>query len=101
MINLIADTVRVLIGAGAGIMAIAFLWVSIRSWQHGRPAFEANSRRAYPSLLRSIRGEMRPASSHMRDRTRMGVALTVGDEKFVPQERFSSEALDEVIGRRV
>ena len=101
MTNLVVELLRVTAGAVSGMLALSFLWVTLRSWAHGRPAYEANRKRAYPSVVKALKGEMRPAKSHLRDRTRLGMALSIASGKFVAQEQYSSEAIDEVIGRRV
>ena len=100
MTSLLVELLRVTAGAVSGMLALSFLWVTLRSWAHGRPAYEANRQRAYPSVSRSLKGQMRPAKSHIRDRTRLGLALSIETGRFVAQERYSSEAIDEVIGRR-
>lgn len=87
------------IGALAGILACAFLVVTIRSIFKGRAAYEANRAVTKPSLWATLRGDMRNGSAMSAGRTNHGLAIETRSGRLIPQQRLGADAVDDVIGR--
>jgi len=97
----ILEILRVVLGVWFGIMALSFLWVTVRSWTSGRAAFEANRMVTYPSIRKTAAGQLRPPHKSSESRANDGLAIDLRSRKLVPQQRLSDESVDDVIGRRI
>lgn len=87
------------IGATSGILAVAFVIVTYRSAFTGRSGYEANRIVSKPSLWSSLCGDLRDGKAFRESRTNHGIALDLETDQLVPQQRLSTDAVDDVIGR--
>ncbi|SFR51489.1 hypothetical protein SAMN04488005_2441 [Yoonia tamlensis] len=99
--NIALELTQVTLGIFCGIAAVAFFWVTVRTVLHGRSAYEANRSAYYPGIKRAFLGILREPSSMIDRRTSEGLAIGLKSRKLIAQQRLSSEALDDVMGRRV
>lgn len=98
--ELLFEVLTSAVGAIAGIMAAAFLVVTIRSAFQGRAAYEANRLVTKPSVWATFKGDMRSNVAAEEGRTNHGLAIELESGRLIPQQRLGSSAVDEVIGRQ-
>ncbi|WP_143535034.1 hypothetical protein [Roseivivax jejudonensis] len=100
MLDISIEVIRTLIGVSSGVLALAFAFITIRTLVWGRDAYEAN-RRITPTDIWSVwSGRLRSDVEDIDGRASHGVAINLKTGKLEEQRRLSTEAIDDVIGRR-
>lgn len=96
---MIFDILYTIIGAASGVLALAFIIVTVRSLTTGRPAYETNRIVAKPSIWANMTGDMNNGDEVGENLTNHGLALNLRTKSLQPQQRLSSQAIDDVIAR--
>lgn len=94
------ELIQVFIGSVSGILAVAYFWVTIRAWRYGMGAYEINKSACLPSIGATISGSMKNGKIFGDKRSNHGLAIDLKSSELKAQQRLSSEAIDDVIGRR-
>lgn len=100
MLEFLMEVATVILGATAGIWAIASAIVTYRAIRYGRPAYYLNRKNTYPSMYKTAAGIMKAPSSEKEPRTSHGLAINVKTMEIVIQQRLSPDAVDDVLGTR-
>lgn len=96
---MVYDLVAAVIGAVAGILAVATLWVTVRAVSSGRTAYEANRSVTWANLAKTATGKMRDDGLSLEYRTSHGLQVDIRTGELSSQERLNSGAVNDVIGR--
>lgn len=100
MSDFILDAARLLVGVGFGLAAIAFGVTTARLMIFGQDAYRTNQKLTPQNPFQVFSGQLR---SNVRDadkRASHGIAVSLASGELQPQRRLSTEAVDDVIGRR-
>lgn len=97
--DLLLEAFTVLLGALLGTLAVYFAIATFRAWYSGSDAYEVNRAATAPSV-RSVLGGQIGKKPNEKNRNSFGLAVDLKSGKLVSQQRLSTEAVDDVIGRR-
>lgn len=98
--NIVLELAQVSLGVFCGVAAVAFFWTTLRTVYAGRSAYEANRSAYYPGIKKAFLGTLREPSRMTDRRTSEGLAINLKSGKLMAQQKLSTEAVDDVIGRR-
>jgi len=99
MSDFLIDLLRLALGIGSGVLAIAFAITTFRLVVYGKDAYQANRRITPINPLRVWQGRLRDDVEDLDGRTSHGVAFDLKTKQLQEQRRLSTEAIDDVIGR--
>jgi len=96
---LVYEVIRLALGVGSGLLAIAFIISTYRLMAHGQDAYRSNMRLTPKSPIAVWRGTLRGDVKDIDGRASHGIALNLQTGMLEEQRRLSTEAIDDVIGR--
>lgn len=96
---LVYEVIRLVLGIGFGLLAIAFVISTFRLMTFGQDAYRSNQRLTPKNVLAVWRGALRDDVEDFDGRASHGVALNIRTGTLEQQRRLSTEAIDDVIGR--
>jgi hypothetical protein len=98
MLGVLVEILRLSVGTLAGMVAVGSVVITYRMLRSGRPAYDVNREVTYPSVLKTMAGQMIVPTDELEPRACHGLAVSLDTRKVLPQHRLSSEAVDDVIG---
>lgn len=84
-----------------GILCLIVAIVTLRALVSGASAYEANRRVTHRSVWKTFIGDMKGKEFDKSRRTSHGLAIHLKTKELRAQKKLSSEAIDDVIARRV
>lgn len=100
MSALLFELFRTGLGIFCGLLAIAFAISTFRLIVFGRDAYRSNRRITPSNPFQIWRGNLREGVEDIDRRASHGVAFDIRTGSLQEQRRLSTEAIDDVIGRR-
>lgn len=100
MADFLLDVLRTVAGIGFGALALAFAFATVRLVASGRDAYAANKAITPKSVSSVWSGSLRDDVPDTGRRASHGVAIDLVTGELKRQRRLSTEAVDDVIGRK-
>lgn len=94
------EVLKLAFGIGFGFLAIAFAISTFRLVVFGQDAYRANRRLTPANPVQVWKGKLRDDVTDVDLRASHGIALDLRTGSLEAQRRLSTEAIDDVIGRR-
>ncbi|MEL6642653.1 MAG: hypothetical protein AAFO57_07980 [Pseudomonadota bacterium] len=100
MFEIATESVRLVLGVSFGAMAMVFGIMTIRMITSGKDAYRANQRISPKNPSVALAGRLKSGVADTDRRASHGIAVNLNSGKLEAQRRLSTEAVDDVIGRR-
>lgn len=100
MSDIFIELVRLAFGVTFGLLGLAFAISTFRLLVFGQDAYRANKRITPKSPWSVWSGKLKPQVEDIDRRASHGIAMDLDTGQLQEQRRLSTEAIDDVIGRR-
>ena len=100
MAEILTDVALATIALLSGVVAVTLAVIAARAVWGGQDAYRANRTHMLDGIKKAFMGRLKDESPTGEKRTSHGLAIDLKTLSLISQQRLSTEAVDDVIGRQ-